>query len=143
MPAGAFIQDSEMRMNILTAQPLGVASQDPSSLQVFLDRKLDQDDNRGMEQAMDDNILTSSKFVVFFETKNKKFGEGSEHLSALNHPTLLAQTLSFDLISPIVKLVLMASKSEESPKLKSHLSLSSKKALPCDLRLGLIHFYNK
>merc|ERR1712127_804654 len=30
MPSGAYIQDSKMRMNILTGQPLGVASQDPS-----------------------------------------------------------------------------------------------------------------
>lgn len=46
MPSGAFIQDTNKRLNILTGQPLGVASLDPSSIQVFLDRRLDQDDNR-------------------------------------------------------------------------------------------------
>jgi len=46
MPSGAFIQDSNKRLNILTGQPLGVASLDTSSIQVFLDRRLDQDDNR-------------------------------------------------------------------------------------------------
>ena len=76
MPTGAFIQDETvsssssssssnlMRVNLLSAQPLGAASLQTSSLQVFLDRRLDQDDNRGMEQAMNDNIVTSTKFLT-------------------------------------------------------------------------------
>lgn len=70
MPTGAFIQDASMRVNLLSAQPLGVASLQASTLHVFLDRRLDQDDNRGMEQAMNDNIVTSNKFIIFFEAIN-------------------------------------------------------------------------
>ena len=72
MPTGAFIQDTQYRVNLLSAQPLGVGSLQPSTLQVFLDRRLDQDDNRGMEQAMNDNIVTSNKFLIFFESINGK-----------------------------------------------------------------------
>jgi alpha-mannosidase II len=52
MPSAAFIQDSKLRLNVLSAQPAGVASLQPSSFQIFMDRRLDQDDNRGMEEAM-------------------------------------------------------------------------------------------
>ena len=88
MPTGAFIQDETvssssssssssnlMRVNLLSAQPLGAASLQTSSLQVFLDRRLDQDDNRGMEQAMNDNIVTSNKFLILFESLNNAPGK--------------------------------------------------------------------
>jgi alpha-mannosidase II len=130
MPSGAFIQDSSKRLNILSGQPLGVASQDQSSLQVFLDRKLDQDDNRGMEQAVDDNVLTSSKFLVFFEEINEdNFGKSL----AKNHPSLLSQILSFHLINPIIRLV---STVKVSSTFKSNVKLAGENNLfPCDLRL--------
>lgn len=35
MPSGAYIQDSNLRLNILTAQPLGVASLESSNIQVI------------------------------------------------------------------------------------------------------------
>lgn len=135
MPSGAFIQDSSMRLNILTGQPLGVASQDPSSLQVFLDRKLDQDDNRGMEQGVEDNVLTTSKFFVFFETINEEtYGKSI----AKNHPSLLSQMLSFHLINPLIKLV---STSPVPSTLKSTVKLASEDSLfPCDLRLRKFTF---
>lgn len=127
MPSGAFIQDSESRMTILTGQPLGVASQDKSSLQIFLDRRLDQDDNRGMEQAMNDNILTSSKFVLLFEKINARTFKTS---MAKTHPSLLAQTVSFNLISPVAKLIL-----QNKIELVKDIKLDGQKKYPCDLRL--------
>lgn len=132
MPSGAFIQDQNMRINILTGQSLGVASQDPSSLQIFLDRRLDQDDNRGMEQAMTDNILTSSKFIIFFEEMNEKNFDKS---IGKNHPSLLSQKLSFNLINPIIKLVSnQPDKDNAEIKLKN-INLTTRKSFPCDLRL--------
>lgn len=133
MPSGAFIQDTTKRLNILTAQPLGVASLDPSSIQVFLDRRLDQDDNRGMEQAMNDNVLVSSKFFIFFESINGMTSstDKSESLAS-NYPSLMSQLLSFDLINQVTKLYL---KNGEE-KIKNDLVLSNKnKKYPCDLRL--------
>ena len=132
MPSGAFIQDSTQRLNILTAQPLGVATLDPSSIQVFLDRRLDQDDNRGMEQAMNDNVLVSSKFVIFFEAINGMTSstDKSESLAS-NYPSLMSQLLSSDLINSVTKMVLTSKES-----IKTDLILSNKnKKYPCDLRL--------
>ena len=126
MPSGAYIQDSNNRLNVLSGQPLGVASQEKSSLQIFLDRRLDQDDNRGMEQAMNDNVLTTSKFLMFFEEVNK-------HVKSIGqyHPSLLSQTLSFDLINPIVKLIL----NNDESTVKSNIKLSKSEGFSCDLRL--------
>ena len=133
MPSGAFIQDSTKRLNILTAQPLGVASLDPSSIQVFLDRRLDQDDNRGMEQAMNDNVLVSSKMLIFFESINGMTSstDKSESLAS-NYPSLMSQLLSFDLVNQVTKLHL----SKPTEQIKNELILSNKnKKYPCDLRL--------
>ncbi len=52
MSTGAFIQDSETRLSVMTGQPLGVASLESSSIQIFLDRHLDQDDHRGLGQKI-------------------------------------------------------------------------------------------
>ena len=131
MPSGAFIQDSNLRMNVLTGQPLGVSSQMPSSLEIFLDRRLDQDDNRGMEQAMDDNVVTSSKFLIFFEKLDNKLAAGKPIAS--NHPSLTSQLLSFDLINPVVKLIL--NKDEQVMKKSLILGNQKKNNYPCDLRL--------
>jgi len=132
MPSGAFIQDSRSRMSVLTGQPLGVASQDKSSLQVFLDRRLDQDDNRGMEQAMNDNVVVTSRFVVMFEEIDG--GRFEEAKVARSYPSLMAQVVSFGLISPVVKLVV----GEEAAGLNglADVRLGSGKKYPCDLRMG-------
>ncbi|VDN35434.1 unnamed protein product [Gongylonema pulchrum] len=48
MSASAFIEDKSLRMTLLTAQPLGVASLTSGHLEVMLDRRLNQDDGRGL-----------------------------------------------------------------------------------------------
>ena len=132
MPSGAFIQDSTMRLNLLSAQPLGVASLEPYCIQVFLDRRLDQDDNRGMEQAMNDNVLTSSKFILYFESINSQASGDKEESQASKFPSLMSQWLSFDLLNPVTKLILSNNQAKILP---SVLLLSEKKRFPCDLRL--------
>jgi hypothetical protein len=141
MPTGAFIQDETttssssnlMRVNLLSAQPLGAASLQTSSLQVFLDRRLDQDDNRGMEQAMNDNIVTSNKFLILFESLNNAPGKDTAN-SNVNKvsemPSLTSQLYSYDLLNPLVKLITPNRNIKDSVEL-----LSGKQVFPCDLRL--------
>jgi alpha-mannosidase II len=120
MPTGAFIQDETttassssssnlMRVNLLSAQPLGAASLQTSSLQVFLDRRLDQDDNRGMEQAMNDNIVISNKFLILFESLNNAPSRDTANSNNVNKvsdmPSLTSQLYSYDLLNPLVKLI--------------------------------------
>ena len=123
MPAGLFIQDSKFRFNILSAQPLGVTSFN-SSVQIILDRHLEQDDKRGLGQFVNDNVPTSSKFIMYFENMDKI----SKKL--IDYPTLNFDLLSTNLLNPIIKLVSL-SKEEKFVERKSFISPN----LPCDLKL--------
>ena len=142
MPTGAFIQDETttssssnlMRVNLLSAQPLGAASLQTSSLQVFLDSRLDQDDNRGMDQAMNDNIVTSNKFLILFESLNNAPSRDTANSNNVNKvadmPSLTSQLYSYDLLNPLVKLITSNRNVKDSVEL-----LSGKRVFPCDLRL--------
>lgn len=135
MPSGAFIQDSKLRMSLLSTQPLGVTSLENSQLQVFLDRRLDQDDNRGLGQPTDDNRLTPSRFYVLVESINGDLAvsssETAEPLGSKN-PSLLAQWLSFDLMNPIMKIV---PANVRDKIVDSRNLLNDQMSYPCDMRL--------
>ena len=51
MPASAFIENDQQRLSLLGRQALGVASLQPGWMEVMLDRRLDQDDGRGLAQV--------------------------------------------------------------------------------------------
>lgn len=97
MPAMAYIEDSATRITLATKQPLGVASLssgqlevcnlrrtlsiqiyylffffflDENSFQVMLDRRLNQDDNRGVGQGVLDNVIpTLNSFRLLVEPR--------------------------------------------------------------------------
>lgn len=110
MPAMAYIQDMQSRLTLHTAQALGVSSlssgepgpgavplggsggcwqlltpgaRGPLSagqLEVILDRRLMQDDNRGLGQGLKDNKRTCNRFRLLLErraTANKVRGLGA------------------------------------------------------------------
>uniref|UniRef100_A0AAY4BHS9 Alpha-mannosidase n=1 Tax=Denticeps clupeoides TaxID=299321 RepID=A0AAY4BHS9_9TELE len=62
MPTMAYIQDGQYRLTLHTAQALGVTSMDSGQLEVILDRRLMQDDNRGLGQGLKDNKRTANRF---------------------------------------------------------------------------------
>jgi alpha-mannosidase II len=51
MPGSAFIQDSQFRVSLLGRQALGAASLQSGEMQIMLDRRLIQDDDRGLGQV--------------------------------------------------------------------------------------------
>jgi len=85
-----------------------------------------------MEQAMNDNVVVTSRFVVMFEEVDG--GRFEEAKVARSYPSLMAQVVSFGLISPVVKLVV----GEEAAGLNglADVGLGSGKKYPCDLRMG-------
>jgi alpha-mannosidase II len=123
MPQSSYIEDDKLRFNLLSSGPLGVSSLETSTLQVFLDRRLDQDDNRGMEQAMNDNVLTMNRFILLFENLDNK-----ESAASSMFPSLLSQWLAYDLINPIIKMIANQKINEKDINLLTN-------PLPCDIRL--------
>ena len=55
------VQDGQSRLSLMTAQPLGGTSADTGQLEIMLDRRLTQDDNRGLFQGVQDNKVRTSR----------------------------------------------------------------------------------
>ena len=62
-----YIQDSGSRLSLISGQPLGGTSGSSGQLEVMLDRRLMQDDNRGLFQGVQDNRVTPHHFVLLLE----------------------------------------------------------------------------
>ncbi|PNI42886.1 MAN2A2 isoform 11 [Pan troglodytes] len=69
MPVMAYIQDAQKRLTLHTAQALGVSSLKDGQLEVILDRRLMQDDNRGLGQGLKDNKRTCNRFRLLLERR--------------------------------------------------------------------------
>ncbi|KAK3091397.1 hypothetical protein FSP39_019585 [Pinctada imbricata] len=62
----AFIQDSETRLNVHSAQPVGVGSFKTGSLEFLIDR-VPTFYGKGLDEAVTDNKPTLSKFIIHLE----------------------------------------------------------------------------
>ncbi|CAF0930355.1 unnamed protein product [Adineta ricciae] len=97
MPAMAYIEDDHMRFSVLAGQPSGVASLKSGVVDVFLDRRLTRDDNRGVGQGVTDNREVISTFKLLFESRQT----AADHTSLTGYPTLLAHHQSIELLYPM------------------------------------------
>jgi len=88
MSAGAYLENTFENENaenpikflgITTQQPLGCASLEPAQFDIILDRRLNQDDNRGLGQTIKDNKFSVLRFNLHIErdleTIESKFQE--------------------------------------------------------------------
>jgi len=67
MPTLASIQDTRLRMSVLSEHAQGTASLQDGAIDVWLDRRLAQDDNRGLGQGVLDNRRTRTRLRVILE----------------------------------------------------------------------------
>lgn len=67
MPTLASIEDANTRLTVLSEHAQGTASLKDGSIDVWLDRRLAQDDDRGLGQGVQDNTLTRTRFRVLLE----------------------------------------------------------------------------
>lgn len=125
MPSSAYIQDDRYRLTLLSGQPNGVGSMQKGSLEVFLDRRLMQDDNRGLFQAISDNKVTPNRFKFVLEPA-KGGVKGSDSKSGYH--TLLGHISSSNLLHPVF---IMHNKRASTSALQSQKDLLSLD-LPCD-----------
>ncbi|OWF39114.1 Alpha-mannosidase 2x [Mizuhopecten yessoensis] len=128
MPAMAYIEDDRTRFSVLSAQSLGVACHFKGDIVVMLDRRLNQDDNRGLGQGVRDNKLTPNRFYLLFE--NRKSPKPKDKM--IGYPSLQAHVSYLHLTHPIFI-------SPENPDAMTHRYLPSfsplAEPLPCEVHL--------
>ncbi|XP_004420380.1 PREDICTED: alpha-mannosidase 2 [Ceratotherium simum simum] len=130
MTTMAYIQDAEHRLTLLSAQSLGVSSLKSGQIEVIMDRRLMQDDNRGLEQGVHDNKITANLFRILLEKRSAVNME--EEKKSVSYPSLLSHITSSFLNHPVFSMTekipvpTLQLLGEFSPLLSS---------LPCDIHL--------
>ncbi|CAD6238535.1 GSCOCG00008478001-RA-CDS [Cotesia congregata] len=71
LPAAGYIEDKKVRLTVITGQPLGASSMASGQFEIMQDRRLMQDDRRGLEQGVIDNLLTNHQFMLVLEKKKQ------------------------------------------------------------------------
>uniref|UniRef100_A0A3B3TQS3 Glycosyl hydrolase family 38 C-terminal domain-containing protein n=1 Tax=Poecilia latipinna TaxID=48699 RepID=A0A3B3TQS3_9TELE len=126
MTSAAFLQDASSRLSLLSAQSQAAASLRPGELELVLDRRLQQDDNRGLGQGVTDNKPTATLYHLLLEDRG-----GAEVRASVEHLSLLAHLASLSLSHPPITMV--GPGDSQLPKLRPFQALHS--SLPCDLHL--------
>ncbi|XP_022360489.1 alpha-mannosidase 2 isoform X1 [Enhydra lutris kenyoni] len=130
MTTMAYIQDAKHRLTLLSAQSLGVSSLKSGQIEVIMDRRLMQDDNRGLEQGVHDNKVTANLFRILLEKRSVVNME--EEKKSVSYPSLVSHVTSFFLNHPVftmtekIPVPTLKLLGEFSPLLSS---------LPCDIHL--------
>lgn len=132
LPSMAYIQDKKSRLSLISGQPLGGTSLAPGQLEVMLDRRLSQDDNRGLFQGVLDNKVTLQTFVLVLERQVAGCLQEPE-ASPASYPSLLGHAVRHDLLHPFFRLIYKQDQIEGN-KLRTSYSPVSKN-LDCDIHL--------
>uniref|UniRef100_A0A8D0GGK1 Mannosidase alpha class 2A member 2 n=1 Tax=Sphenodon punctatus TaxID=8508 RepID=A0A8D0GGK1_SPHPU len=111
MPAMAYIQDKQSRLTLHSAQALGVSSLHSGQLEVILDRRLMQDDNRGLGQGLKDNKQTCSHFRLLLEHRTSA--------NKVRNPPAARQRLVYSAGSPLLLLSFASVPSPQDDSLPS------------------------
>ncbi|XP_041106514.1 alpha-mannosidase 2-like [Polyodon spathula] len=130
MTTMTYIQDENVRMTLHSAQSLGTASLNPGQLEVIMDRRLMQDDNRGLGQGVQDNKITANLFRILLE--RRVHVDEKENSQPVSYPSLLSHISSLYLNHPVVPMAVnmdfgAASLVSEFRPLAS--------SMPCDLHV--------
>ncbi|CAJ0596739.1 unnamed protein product [Cylicocyclus nassatus] len=127
MPASAFIEDSNTRLSLLGNQALGVASLASGQMEVVLDRRLDQDDGRGLFQPVMDNHRTLSRFRLLVEplTPAADVNHAEERIGFYS---VVGFAQSMELHYPVLKMLTKSNPGSESVA-------GLPESLPCDVHI--------
>uniref|UniRef100_A0A8C3B1W8 mannosyl-oligosaccharide 1,3-1,6-alpha-mannosidase n=1 Tax=Cyclopterus lumpus TaxID=8103 RepID=A0A8C3B1W8_CYCLU len=130
MPSQAYIQDSHHRLTLHTAQSLGVTSLESGQLEVIMDRRLMQDDNRGLGQGLKDNKKTTNRFRLLLERRS--MGNKMMDSATTSFPSILSHMTNYFLNHKVLALPVLP-KRRGIPPLQTFAPLKSN--LPCDFHL--------
>ncbi|KAH7637283.1 alpha-mannosidase-like protein [Dermatophagoides farinae] len=129
----AWIEDDKHRFTVISGQPLGVTSLSTTTMEIFMDRRLMQDDFRGLNQGVLDNRQTREIFRLMLEPRL------SASIMTNSSPSLTSGMMfeSQTLLNPIIGL--STKQLDDDRPLISENSFSKLKLLqsplPCDLHL--------
>uniref|UniRef100_A0A7N8WQP4 Alpha-mannosidase n=1 Tax=Mastacembelus armatus TaxID=205130 RepID=A0A7N8WQP4_9TELE len=136
MSSQAYIQDSHHRLTLHTAQSLGVSSLESGQLEVIMDRRLMQDDNRGLGQGLKDNKKTANRFRLLLESRSigNKVSEAKEMMDSptISFPSILSHMTNALLNHEVLALPVLP-KRRGIPPLQTFAPLKS--IFPCDFHL--------
>nr|CAD2137397.1 unnamed protein product [Meloidogyne enterolobii] len=125
MPGSAFIENSnDIRVSLYGRQALGVASLELGEIQVMLDRRLLQDDDLGLGQAVDDNIRAESQFLLNIERFTATRSVSND---TVGFHSLLGEYASLKLLYPPIILF------SQKTSLPTNSFSGLKNPFPCDI----------
>ncbi|NXN06479.1 MA2A1 mannosidase, partial [Indicator maculatus] len=130
MTTMAYIQDVGIRLTLHSAQSLGVASMKNGQLEVIMDRRLMQDDNRGLGQGVQDNKITANLFRLLLERRHGT--DVNEEKTSVSFPSLLGHMTSSFLNYPLIPMTTY-SDSGVPEMLNTFSPLMS--SMPCDMHI--------
>uniref|UniRef100_A0A8C6YQP7 Alpha-mannosidase n=1 Tax=Nothoprocta perdicaria TaxID=30464 RepID=A0A8C6YQP7_NOTPE len=130
MTTMAYIQDVGVRLTLHSAQSLGVTSLKNGQLEVIMDRRLMQDDNRGLGQGVQDNKITANIFRLLLERRHGT--DVNEEKSSVSFPSLLSHITSTFINHPVIPMTIYAD-SGVPEILRSFSPLMS--SMPCDMHI--------
>ncbi|XP_047411613.1 alpha-mannosidase 2 [Sciurus carolinensis] len=133
MTTMAYIQDAKHRLTLLSAQSSGVSSLKSGDIEVIMDRRLMQDDNRGLGQGVTDNKITANVFRLLLEKRSDADME-EERKSPVSYPSLLSHITSSSLNHPVFLMTIKVKLSSPATELLSEF-LPLLSSLPCDIHL--------
>ncbi|KAK2160312.1 hypothetical protein LSH36_136g04043 [Paralvinella palmiformis] len=93
-----FIEDDLYRATVHTAYSHGASSLSSGAMEVMLDRRLNQDDWRGLGAGITDNVVTPSQFILLIETNRRVIS--LQHTKESGVPSLLSHQMSLRLNTP-------------------------------------------
>lgn len=100
---GMFIEDDSLRLSIFTASPLGGSSLKSGEMEIMQDRRLMQDDERGLGQGVTDNRAVLNIFKLVLESRESCRKMDSKYPAA--YLTSTAYMEQKKLLHPFEKLI--------------------------------------
>ncbi|XP_022090706.1 alpha-mannosidase 2-like [Acanthaster planci] len=131
MPSMAFLESSDTRLSLLTNHPSGVASLQPGWFDVVLDRRLNQDDSRGVQQGVLDNKITALSYQILLERTD---ATNQSPPQPAGFSSLLGQAASLSLDHPLYIHTALPESQEPSGQLLPEYQMLDE-AFPCDMHL--------
>ncbi|CAH1783558.1 unnamed protein product [Owenia fusiformis] len=121
-----YLESTKTRLTVTSAQPLGVSNLNPGEVQIGLDRMTMFNDNKGMSEAIDDNKVTSSRFMLFVEKRRKP-----ADVATVSMPSALGHLLQNLINNPLVQMY-----GGNKNSMYENLALISEE-LPCNIKIAL------